>query len=62
MNGKNAIIHLGLKVNKIIIQFLIGLFLESGSHEGMRGGSTDKRLDISNIYHYDQLKKRKPMG
>ena len=60
MNGKNAIIHLGLKVNKIII--LIGLFLESGIHEGMRGGSTDTKLDISNIYHYDQGNKRKPMG
>ena len=45
MNGKNDIIHLGLKVNKFIIQFLIGLFMESGSHEGMRGGSTDKNLD-----------------
>jgi hypothetical protein len=45
MNGKNASIHLGLKGSKVIIQFLTGFFLEGGSHEGKRGGSTDKKTD-----------------
>jgi hypothetical protein len=30
-NGRNVIIHFGLKGGKIIIQFLIGFFLAGGS-------------------------------
>jgi hypothetical protein len=45
MKGKNVIIHLGLKGIKVITDFMIGFFLEGGSHEGMRGGSSDKKED-----------------
>jgi hypothetical protein len=45
MNGRNVSIHLGLKGSKVIVQFLIGFFLVSGSHEGKRGGSTEKKVD-----------------
>jgi hypothetical protein len=45
MNGRNVSIDLGLKRNKLIIQFLIGFFFSSGRHEGKRGGSMDKKSD-----------------
>jgi hypothetical protein len=45
MNGKNVLIHLGLKGCKVSIQFMIGFFLAGGIHEGKRGGTTDKKED-----------------
>jgi hypothetical protein len=58
---RNVLIYLGLKGSKVSTQFLIGFFLVGGSHEGMRGGSMEKKK-ISDIYHYDQGNERRPMG
>jgi hypothetical protein len=38
MNDRNFIMHFGMKGSKVSAQFLIGFFLEGGSHEGMRVG------------------------
>jgi hypothetical protein len=43
MHGQNVSIYLGLKGSKVSTQFLIGFFLVGGRHEGMRGGSTNKK-------------------
>jgi hypothetical protein len=45
MNDKNVIMHFGLKCSKVSAKFLIGFFLAGGIHEGMRGGSMDKKVD-----------------
>jgi hypothetical protein len=39
----NSTIEMFLDVENVIIQFLIGFFLLSGSHLGMRGGSIVKQ-------------------
>jgi hypothetical protein len=43
MNGRNILIYLGPKGSKVNTQFLICFFLVGGSHEGMRGGSMNKK-------------------
>jgi hypothetical protein len=43
MNGQNVSIYLGLKGSTINNQFMIGFFLVGWIHEGMMGGSTEKK-------------------
>jgi hypothetical protein len=46
INGRNVLIYLVLKRNKVSTQFLIGFFLAGArSHESTRGRSTDKKAD-----------------
>jgi hypothetical protein len=43
INGQNVLIYLVLKGNKVSTQFLIGFFLVGRIHEGMSGGSMEKK-------------------